>query len=70
MEYTPEVVESFKALVKTGCVELLGETYMHSLAALKSEEEFATQVKMHTKLMQDIFGVTPKVFRNTEPNLF
>lgn len=66
MEYTPEVVESFKALVKTGCVELLGETYMHSLAALKSEEEFATQVKMHTKLMQDIFGVTPKVFRNTE----
>ena len=66
MEYTPEVVASFKDLVKTGSVELLGETYMHSLAALKSEEEFSVQVKMHTDLMQKLFDYTPQVFRNTE----
>lgn len=66
MEYTPEVLVSFQELVKTGCVELLGETYMHSLAALKSEKEFEAQVKMHTELMQQLFNVTPTVFRNTE----
>jgi alpha-amylase len=25
--YAPEVIESFKALAATGCVEFLGETY-------------------------------------------
>lgn len=64
--YIPEVIESFQKLVDTGCVELLGETYMHSLAALKSEKEFAQQVSMHTKLMQETFNYTPTVFRNTE----
>ena len=64
--YTPEVIDSFKRLVDTGCVELLGETYMHSLAALKSKEEFREQVKMHSDLMKEVFGVTPRVFRNTE----
>ncbi|MBR1769822.1 MAG: glycoside hydrolase family 57 protein [Bacteroidales bacterium] len=64
--YCPEVISSFQELVKTGCVELLGETYMHSLAALKSEKEFAKQVKMHGDLMEELFGVKPQVFRNTE----
>ncbi len=65
-KYTPEVIQSFKGLVSTGCVELLGETFMHSLACLKSEQEFKDQVLMHTKKMQEVFGVTPRVFRNTE----
>ena len=64
--YTTEVIDSFKRLVDTGCVELLGETYMHSLVALKSKEEFREQVKMHSDLMKEVFGVTPRVFRNTE----
>ena len=29
--YAPEVIESFKALAATGCVEFLAETYSHSL---------------------------------------
>ena len=38
--YAPDVLESFKRLAKTGCVEFLSETYSHLLAALKSKEEF------------------------------
>ena len=28
-EYAPEVIDSFKELVATGCVEILAETYSH-----------------------------------------
>ena len=65
-EYAPEVLDSFKALAATGCVEFLGETYSHSLASLSSKEDFVEQVKMHTALMKEEFGVTPTAFRNTE----
>lgn len=64
--YAPEVIESFERLVKTGAVEILGETYYHSLSVLYDEVEFREQVRMHTELMQRLFGVTPSVFRNTE----
>ena len=43
--YAPEVLDSFRALVDTGCVELLGETYSHSLSAMASKEDFEEQVK-------------------------
>ncbi len=65
-EYAPEVLESFKALAKTGNVEFLSETFAHSLSSLKSKEEFTRQVRAHEKLIQEHFGQTPKVFRNTE----
>ncbi len=64
--YTPEVIDSFKELAKTGMVEFLGETYSHSLAALNNEKEFKRQVDEHSDLMESLFGVRPKVFRNTE----
>ncbi len=64
--YAPEVIESFQRLVRTGAVEILGETYYHSLSVLYDEEEFAEQVRMHRELMQTLFDVTPQVFRNTE----
>ncbi len=64
--YTPEVIESFRELAKTGCVEFLGETYYHSLAFLINEEEFNAQVKQHSKKIKDYFGVQPVIFRNTE----
>lgn len=64
--YAPEVIESFQALVATGCVELLSETYYHSLACLEDPAEFRAQIALHTRLMQSLFGVTPSVFRNTE----
>lgn len=64
--YYPEIIESFQALVKTGQVELLGETYYHSLSFLYSQTEFKAQVKQHKQLIKKLFNVTPTVFRNTE----
>ena len=64
--YAPQVIESFQRLVETGCVEILGETYYHSLSVLYDEAEFREQVRMHGELMQSVFGVKPEVFRNTE----
>ena len=64
--YAPEVINSFQELADTGCVEFLSETYSHSLSALKSKNEFELQVDEHKKKIRSLFGVTPKVFRNTE----
>ena len=64
--YMPEIIDSFKALADTGCVEFLAETYAHSLSALKSKDEFVTQVSAHTAKIEHLFGQKPKVFRNTE----
>lgn len=64
--YSPETLKSFQELAATGCVEFLAETYSHSLSAMKHEDEFANQVQAHVKLIEDLFGQTPKVFRNTE----
>jgi len=64
--YAPEVIESFRKLAQTGCVEFLSETYYHSLAALASEAEFKHQVLKHKATIEHYFGVTPKAFRNTE----
>lgn len=65
-KYAPEVIESFKALMDTGSVEIVSETYYHSLAYLFSKDEFKRQIELHYKKVNSIFGVKPKVFRNTE----
>jgi alpha-amylase len=65
-EYCPEVLSTFHALAQTGCVEFLAETYYHSLSFLYSRQEFVEQVKKHADTIQQLFGQTPKVFRNTE----
>ena len=64
--FAPEVLDSFKELAATGCVEFLAETYSHSLASLASKEDFTEQVKLHTNLIKKEFGVKPTAFRNTE----
>ena len=64
--YAPEVIESFRKLAQTGCVEFLSETYYHSLASLASPVEFKNQVLKHKAAIEHYFGVTPKTFRNTE----
>ncbi len=64
--YVPEVIDGFKELVKTGCVEFLAETYNHSLASLTDPEEFKVQVQKHSNKIEVTFGQKPKVFRNTE----
>lgn len=64
--YSPETLDSFKALADTGCVEFLGETYYHSLAFLYDSNEFLDQVMMHRDLMKQEFGQDTVTFRNTE----
>ncbi len=65
-EYSPQTLDSFRRLVDTGRVSILGETYHHSLAFFYSLPEFERQVKLHKSLVKKVFGLTPKVFRNTE----
>lgn len=65
-KYAPEVIDSFKELAATGSVEFLAETYSHSLACLVDEAEFKRQVKRHSEVMKDLFGMKPVTFRNTE----
>lgn len=66
MEWEPDLVEQLKRLISTGQVEIVGETYYHSLAFFYDRAEFQNQVKMHSDLIAKLFGVRPKVFRNTE----
>ena len=65
-EYAPKVLESFKKLAATGNVEFLAETYAHSLASLKSQDEFVSQVEKHVAAIEKHFGMKPATFRNTE----
>ncbi len=62
----PNVLTSFQKLVDTGRAEILSETYYHSLAFLYSHDEFMRQVAMHRDKIKKLFGVTPRIFRNTE----
>lgn len=65
--YTPELIDSFRKLTETGCVELLAEPYAHSLSSLApSKAEFKGQVGMHVTALKAIFNYEPKVLRNTE----
>lgn len=64
--WSPAVLHSFQELVATGRVEIIGETYHHSLAFFYSLSEFEAQVDMHKQTVQRLFGQTPTVFRNTE----
>ena len=65
-QYVPEFIDLLKKLAATGGVEFLAETYAHSLSSLTDPEEFANQVKVHDDKIRELFGVTPKVLRNTE----
>ncbi len=65
-KYSPEVMSTFDALAQTGCVEFLAETYYHSLSFLYSRNEFIEQIQKHKRTIEQFFGQTPQVFRNTE----
>ncbi|HYG83796.1 MAG TPA: glycoside hydrolase family 57 protein [Verrucomicrobiae bacterium] len=64
--WAPDVLESFRRLVGTGRMEIVAETYHHSLAFFYSRTEFEAQVQQHQTKIQELFGVRPSVFRNTE----
>ncbi len=65
-QYVPEFIDLLKRLADTGCVEFVAEPYAHSLASLIDSEEFAEQVKVECEKLHSLFGVKPKVLRNSE----
>ena len=65
-EIGKQVLDLFKAIARTGQAEFLCETYYHSLAFLFSKEEYAVQIRMQAQKIKELFGQTPKIFRNTE----
>ncbi|MEO2154614.1 MAG: glycoside hydrolase family 57 protein [Nanoarchaeota archaeon] len=64
--WKPEVIDLFVKLVDTGNIELIADTYYHSLAFFFDKEEFREQVKELIELYWDLFGYKPVTFRNTE----
>ena len=65
-QWVPDVIEGFKRLVDTGRVEIVAETYYHSLAFFYSRSEFESQVRAHQSKIKEVFDVDTQVFRNTE----
>lgn len=64
--HAPEVIRSFEALAKTGCVEFLCEPYAHSLSSLSNTTtEFEKDVRRHAQRIEKLFGHAPTAFRNT-----
>ena len=63
--YAPQVIDLLRELSKTGCVEFLAEPYSHGLSSLANEEYFRYDVQRMVKKVKEMFGKTPKVFRNS-----
>ena len=60
--YRPDVIAQFRDLAETGNVEILAETYYHSLSYLHSKKEFRRQIEKHSRLIKELFGIQPTVF--------
>ena len=63
--YAPAVIDLLKQLNETGCCEFLCEPYSHGLSSLANEECFIEEVKRMSNKIKQMFGKTPKVFRNS-----
>jgi len=66
VKWAPDIIDGFKRLVATGRVEIVAETYYHSLAYFYSLPEFERQVEAHKEIIRRLFAVETNVFRNTE----
>ncbi len=64
--WAPDIIETLQRLTKSGRVEIVSETYYHSLAFFYDRDEFEAQVVKHREKIRELFGVETKVFRNTE----
>jgi alpha-amylase len=65
--FSKDLLESFRQLAETGCVEFISQTYYHSLTSLYPDRtEFIDQVKMHQQAIKSSLGFMPTVFENTE----
>lgn len=65
-QYVPEMIDLLRRMADTGRVEFLAQPYAYSLSSLTDADEFALQVKQQCDRIKALFGVAPKVMRNTE----
>ena len=63
--HVPAVIDLLHQLNETGCCEFLAEPYSHGLSSLVNEECFKEEVMRQASKMKELFGKTPKVFRNS-----
>lgn len=65
--YKRDLLESFRELAKKKEVEILCETYYHSIVSLHwNYDEFIKQIEMQKEILSSLLNVEPKVFVNTE----
>ena len=60
------LITQLRRMVATGKAEIVGETYYHSLSFFYDRDEFEDQVELHARKIERLFGVRPRIFRNTE----
>lgn len=63
-KYTPEAIDSFRKLYKTGNVEFVVEPYSHSLAIVSEPVEYSRQVEKQRKMLHCLFNCTPTALIN------
>ena len=63
--HAPKVIELIHELVDTGGCEIICEPYSHGLSSLANEDSFREEVKRMQMMIKNVFGKTPKVFRNS-----
>lgn len=63
--HAPNVIELLQELNETGCVEFLAEPYSHGLSSLANEESFKEETMRMCRKVKELFGQTPKIFRNS-----
>ncbi|MEG1838501.1 MAG: glycoside hydrolase family 57 protein [Bacteroidaceae bacterium] len=63
--HAPCVIDLLHQLADTGCCEFLAEPYSHGLSSLIDEECFCEEVKRQSNKIKQLFGKSPKVFRNS-----
>ena len=63
--HAPQVLDLLQQLNDTGCVEFLAEPYSHGLSSLVNADSFMADVKKQRDKMQEYFGKTPVVLRNS-----
>lgn len=63
--HAPAVIDLLHKLNDTNCCEFLAEPYSHGLSSLANEDCFKEEVMRQGHKMKQMFGKTPKVFRNS-----
>jgi alpha-amylase len=63
--HAPAVLDLLHTLNETGCCEFLAEPYSHGLSSLANESCFKEEVLRQRDKIRQLFGKTPKVFRNS-----